>query len=41
MLSKKKVFVAVGVKHLYYKKGLIELLIQKGYKVVPLDMWDL
>jgi hypothetical protein len=33
-----KTFIAVGIRHLWYRKGLINLLLKEGYKVVPMAM---
>lgn len=33
-----KTFIAVGMKHLWYKNGLINLLLKEGYNVVPIAM---
>jgi uncharacterized protein YbaP (TraB family) len=37
-VGSRSIFVAVGMKHLWYKKGLINLLKKDGYKVVPVAM---
>jgi uncharacterized protein YbaP (TraB family) len=36
--SSKNCFVAVGVRHLFYKQGLIQLLRNLGYRVTPLQI---
>jgi uncharacterized protein YbaP (TraB family) len=38
MIDSNKAFIAVGMKHLFYKKGLIMQLVNSGYTVFPVAM---
>ena len=40
MMSKQKVFFAVGAAHLAGPEGLIELLIKEGYELNAIKLWE-
>ena len=41
IIDSEKAFIAVGIGHLYYKKGLIIQLTNSGYKVFPVAMHNI
>lgn len=39
IVDSNKAFIAVGLKHLFFKNGLIMQLADAGYKVFPVEMY--